>query len=385
MLNLEKDKKQKEIVAKLPTNPHGILLLAPRFGKSKVAIDILNRDKPNTVLWVTPSTKLRDEDIPQEILQWSNQELLNKTTIICWASLSQITGFYDTIILDEHQYITEDNSYPLLSKDLQYKNIICLSGTHPKDRDKNNILKQLGLRIFEHISIEEAVDLGMIADYDIHIIQTSLNNIDKNVKAGNKANPFYITEQAQYKYFTDKIDKLKDMGTTNPILNRLRMNFIYKSLSKENTAISLLNILKGERNFIFCSTIDQAEKLGNGNTYHSKLNTKIKNQKLEAFINGNIDELYCVKSGGVGFTYRDVDNFIIIQSDSDNNGLTSQKLCRALVEQENYKAKIFFIVLKNTVDEIWLDKTLERFNPEKVIRWNSVEEYSKILKEKDYA
>lgn len=368
-MNEEKNIKQKEILDKLLPNPHGILLLAPRFGKTKLTIDILNRDNPKKILWVTPNAKLRDEDIPKEILEWSGQKLLDITSIICWASLNQATGFYDTIILDEYQYITEDNSFPLLSKNLHCNNIICLSGTHPKDKIKQQILNRLKLRVLHSMSIEEAVDTNMIADYEVEIVQCYLNSEDKNVKAGNKAKPFYITEKAQYEYLTKQIDSLKERGYNTTLLTRLRMHFIYKSSTKEFIAKELLKLLSNQRNFIFCSNIEQAERLGNGNTYHSKTNDK----KLNEFINEEIDELYCVKAGGVGYTYRNVDNFIIIQSDSDNNGLTTQKLCRSLVEQGNYKAKIWFIVLRETVDFNWLSNTLQRFNSEK-IKYTNIDE-----------
>ena len=46
MTNKEKSRIQKEIVDSLEPKPHGRLLLAPRVGKSKLAIDIIKKNKP---------------------------------------------------------------------------------------------------------------------------------------------------------------------------------------------------------------------------------------------------------------------------------------------------------------------------------------------------
>lgn len=69
MRNVEKNKIQKEIVEQIGVNPHGLLLLSPRIGKTKIGIDVIKKQKPKSILWITPSTKLRDKDIPEEFIQ----------------------------------------------------------------------------------------------------------------------------------------------------------------------------------------------------------------------------------------------------------------------------------------------------------------------------
>ena len=98
---MSKNQIQKEIVDSLDTPCHGLLNLAPRVGKTKIGIDIIKKEKPKKILWVTPSAKLRDEDIPAEFKQWKALGYLKKTDIICYASLSGHVGKYDKIILDE--------------------------------------------------------------------------------------------------------------------------------------------------------------------------------------------------------------------------------------------------------------------------------------------
>ena len=92
---------QQQIVESLPNPCHGLLNLAPRVGKTKIGIDVIKKEKSKKILWVTPNTKLRDEDIPAEFKQWKATSYLKKTDIICYASLASHKGKYDKVILDD--------------------------------------------------------------------------------------------------------------------------------------------------------------------------------------------------------------------------------------------------------------------------------------------
>ena len=130
-----------------------------------------------------------------------------------------------------------------------------------------------------------------------------------------------------------------------------------------------MNQLQG-RKLVFASTIKQAEELSKF-TYHSKTD----NTDLLRFKNGLIDELVLVNSGGTGHTYRAIDHLILVQSDSDKNGLTSQKISRTLLEQKDYIATIWVISLIGTQDEKWVESTLQNFDKSKIefLRFKNLE------------
>src|SRR3990172_8503128 len=109
MTNAEKSQLQKGLVDFLPHQPSGRLLLAPRIGKTKIGIDLIKREEPNSILWVTPSSELATVDIPDEFEKWGAKKYLNKLTTVTWKSLDKITGTFDIIILDEDQHITTVN------------------------------------------------------------------------------------------------------------------------------------------------------------------------------------------------------------------------------------------------------------------------------------
>ncbi len=357
----ERTRIQQEIIDSLPNPCHGLLNLAPRVGKTKIGIDIIKREKPKKILWVTVSAKLRDVDIPKEFLTWKAKTYLNRTKLICYKSLHKEKGHYDLIIFDEYQEITPYNAEPILSGRVTYKNIIGLSGTHPTHKDKNEVYANLGLKIVSAMSIDEAVDNNLIAPYKITVVTTRLDSVDRYIKAGSRNKTFYQTEKNQYDYYSKLINIKHIRRETIPqfyYLNRMRV--IYNSIAKKTASEKILKKLEG-RTLIFSATIKQCEELCD-NTYHSKTD----NKKLEQFVNGEIDTLACVNSGGVGYTFRDVDNLFITQVNSNKKGDATQKLARSLVLQEGYTANIIILCAEDTTDLNWVQMVLEDFDEDKV-------------------
>lgn len=367
---ISREEIQQEIVDSLDNPCHGLLNLAPRVGKTKIGIDIIKKEKPKKVLWVTPNTKLRDVDIPKEFKKWKAKTFLNKTDIICYASMASHIGKYDKIILDEYQDLTENNAEPLFNGNIKYKTIIGLSGTHPKHKEKLDLYKKLKLEILSSMTIDEAVDKKLIAPYDIIVVECRLESNKKTIKAGNKKKPFLTTEANHYKYLTRLINiKLFNRETVPAFFYINRMRFIYNLDSKNEFAKKLLKKLKG-RTLIFSGSIEKAEQMSKY-VFHSKTDDKY----LNMFKEGEIDELSLVNSGGLGHTFTNVDNLIIVQVNSNKKGDGTQKIARSLVLQEGYKANIYILVAVDTVDESWKDKVLEDFNLDNVkhVSWKNYE------------
>lgn len=369
MVNNTREEIQDNLLELIPSPCHGLVNVAPRVGKTRLGINIIKRDKPKSVLWVTPSVKLIEEDIPSEFKKWKATRLLKKVQFSTYMSLDKVEGEFDLVILDEYQFLTLANSESFFKGNLRCSNIIGLSGTHPKDNDKLKVLKDLDLEIVVKLDLEEAVEKGLVADYNIRVVTCQTNSVDKNIKAGTKDKPFYQTERQSYTWISNNIHR--------PFFTIKRMRLIYDSKTKENTLIRLLALLKGQRNLVFCTTKGQADRLGGGNSYHSGTNK----DKLNAFIKKEIDSLFCVNAGGTGFTYEGIDNLILLQATSDNTGSTSQKLTRTLLEQGGeYKGNIWIICLEDTKDYDWLRKALEGFNQDK-IKYVSIKELEDGIKQ----
>jgi superfamily II DNA or RNA helicase len=356
----EKNEIQKNIVDSLPLKPHGRLLLSPRVGKTKIAVDIIKKNKPKSILWVTPLAKLAEEDIPKEFITWKASKYLKVLTTSTWASLNKVTGHYDMIILDEEQYSTINNMKNILNKDCNFSYIISMTGTETQHQDKKNIYNTLNLKVLYEMSINNAVDLGLLANYQIKVVNIPLGT-EKNVKAGNKNKPFMTSESANYEYL-HKMTQLAIDNRSKDVKFRVlaRRRAILNSPSKLKVAKNLIDTLTGRKLF-FCSSIEQAELLS-VNTYHSKTDST----SLNKFINGDIDTITMVNAGGVGVTYKKIENLVIVQADSDKNGAVSQKIARTLLQQKNYKATIWILCLNGTQDEKWVKSTLESFDSSKI-------------------
>lgn len=372
MTNKEKNRIQKEILDQLDYKPHGRLLLAPRVGKTKLIIDLIKRDKPESILWVTPSAKLAEQDIPDEFIKWKAKRYLKKLTTVTWMSLHNMTGKYDMIVLDEEQFITDRNSNNLRTDDLQYNYIIAMTGTATKHDDKLWLYQRLNLKVLIDLSINDAVDIGLLSNYTINVVNVEMTN-KRVIEAGNKNKRFMTSEIANYNYLTETLNKAilqnrKDIKFR--ILNRMRA--VKNSPSKLEAAKLLINKLKG-RKLIFSASIKQAEELCS-NRYHSKTD----NKDLKLFLNGNIDCISMVNAGGTGFTYKNIDHLIITQVDSDKNGLTSQKISRSLLQQKDYHATIWILNLVGTQDTKWVNSTLQNFDMSKV-NYLTIDEVNKVL------
>lgn len=360
MTKAEQSRIQKEIVDTIQNGESGRLLLAPRVGKSKITIDLIKREKPGSILWVTPSIKLAEEDIPEEFTTWKAKSYLKKLTTCTWMGLHKMRGHFDVIYLDEEQFATENNIEPLLSGQLTCNVLRTLTGTPSKHDHKKDLYKSLQLKVLVNLNINSAVDLGLLANYKIKVVEVDMGT-DKNIEAGNAKKRFMTSEESQYKYLHNTAQQ-SIFGQRKDMMFRIlaRMRAIKDSPAKTEAATWLLDKLSG-RKLTFASTIKQAEKLCE-HTYHSKTD----NVDLQKFMAGEINEIAMVNAGGTGFTYKEIDYQLLTQVDSDKNGLTSQKIARTLLNQENYEATIILLSLIGTQDEKWVASVLENFDESKV-------------------
>lgn len=357
MKKTNRDIAQDSVIDSLKAPVHGYAKIAPRVGKSKIVISVIKRDKIKKVLWVTNSEKLRDVDIPQEFVTWRARTYLKGTKIICYQSLHNVEGYYDLIVLDEFQKITQKNLRNLFNGKLKYKNILAVTGTLPKGKDKLSLLNSLSLPSLHDIDIEDAVDLELVADYQINVVYCTLDTERKRFRVSVPSGTWLQTEHKSYRYLQDKFNKQPTGHNGN-----VRYKFIKNSPTKRETLKQLIETIGG-RQLIFCADKEHARSLGGDDVYYSG----ISDSKLKEFMDGKLQRLFCVQSGSIGFTYRGVDNVIIYQSDKDKNGNTTQKITRALLKQgKEYKGNVWIICLKDTMDYHYVYMTLRDRDKSKI-------------------
>lgn len=346
-----KDILQQVILDNLPDNPTGRLIVSPRVGKTRIVIELIKKHNYGSILWVTPFNFLAKEEIPGEFTKWKAKKYWNRVDVTTWASLHNKEGKYDFIVLDEEQYITENNVTNFFNHKIKANHLLSMSGTKTKDKDKLDLLDALGLKILYEVPINEAVELGVLSSYQIYV--TYLNQEPLELK--------------QFLALDRVIKGREEAGVkVSKELYIKRMVELGKSPLKFRVTKKLLSLLSG-RKIVYCADIEQATQLSQ-NHYHSKTNEVA----LRKFLAGQINTLTMVKAGSVGFTYGKIDHLIVVQCDSDKNGSTTQKICRALMKSQEHKPTIWLLCLKNSQDEVWVNKVLTNFNKEKVAYRNEI-------------
>lgn len=267
-----KDQVQKEAgLAFIANNGKGIVVAATGVGKSRIPINHLKEKYPNQsarVLLVVPTEKLRDVNWRKEFELCHALGIYDRIERSCYVSISKIKGnVYDFVILDEVHNITEMNSEFFANNTV--KEVMGLTATMPDNQIKLGILHSLGLRPIYTVTVDEAVRWGLISPYKVTVIETMLDTVHKNVKAGTKLKPFMQTEFDAYQYMSRSIENLTNKPGKSPMEEKRlmlkifeRMRLIYNLETKSQAAEFILkNIIPPEeRTLIFSGSIAQAER-----------------------------------------------------------------------------------------------------------------------------
>jgi superfamily II DNA or RNA helicase len=368
-VNKVREKVQNEAIQAVIDNNGGMVAMATGSGKSRVAVELAKYYcEPffsDTALLV-PTEKLRDENWAEEFKKWNANSLWEETTRLCYASASKISEKdFELAILDEGHNITELSSEFFLNN--KVKRTVLLTATPPENLTKVEILIQLGIKLVYELTLDQAVRLGFVAPYKITVVTIPLDNVTKNIKGGNKTNPFMTTEFSTYSYWTKRIQSC--MSDSSPqgkakmkfaILGR--MQFIYKLPSKTAVIKYLLNkvIPEDDRTIIFCGNIEQAEQVC-PTFYHSKSG----NVAYDAFKAEEINRLSCVKAVNEGHNFPGVDSGIIGQLNSKEKDLV-QRIGRLIRFRPGHEAHLYILVSEGTQDEKWLENAIENLDQSKI-------------------
>ena len=351
-----RDKRQQEFAQIfLDHGEFGILNLCPRFGKIFTSINILEKlDKDINILIAYPDLKIKaawEEDFKKR--KYKNQNITYTTHL----SLKKHTaGFYDLVILDEIHLLSEAQIEAV--KELQCVSVLGLTGTLSSWTEKT-LNSELQLSVLARYPIEQAIEEGVITDYEITVVSTALDNTRLNDYKGK-----HRTEKKQFDSYGWVIDQLERQNKPTMFLRLARMRIIQNSIAKMELTRRLLAKHKDERVLVFCGLTKIADDLGIP-VYHSKAGEK---DTFEAFANGEGNHLAVVKIGNTGVTYKPLNRVIINYFDSNGENL-AQKINRCMAMEYNTpdkKAHIYIVSSTEEVEKKWLKSALEFFDKDKI-------------------
>jgi superfamily II DNA or RNA helicase len=359
-----RDKRQKEFAEEWLKHKWGILNLCPRFGKIRTTINILKKLKPKSVLIAYPDNKIKDS--------WKAdfKEMKYKDAHVTYTTHLSLKKYveesFDLIVIDEIHLLSEaqiEAAAELIANHHSFRSesfghVLGLTGTMTNSTERT-LLQELDLSVVAHYTIEQAIDEGVIVDYEIHVIKVPLDNITLNDYKGKKR-----TEKKQFDSYGWVIDQLERSGGNTMFLRLARMRIIQNSLSKLNATRQILDKHLDERILVFCGTTKIADSLGIA-SHHSKSNDK---EAFTDFTEGEGNHMAVVKIGNTGVTYKPLNRVIINYFDSNAENL-AQKINRCMAMEYNTpdkKAHIYIISSNEDVELKWLKKALEFFDKSKI-------------------
>ena len=335
----------------------GILNLCPRFGKIYTTINILEKMNCDiSILIAYPDLKIKDSWEKDFKARGYNNSQITYTTHLSLHKHKDEE--YDIIIIDEI-HLLSDAQLEACSELLTYnKRVLGLTGTL-STWTESEIQDRLDLPVLAHYPIEQAIEEGVITDYQITIVKVPLDNkVVQTVKGKAR------TEKKHFDACTWVIDQLSSMGKDTMMLRLKRMRIVQGSIAKLNMTKAILNKYNHERILVFCGTTNAADSLGIP-SHHSKSPDK---EGFKKFTEGEGNHMAVVKIGNTGVTYKPLDKVIINYFDSNAENL-AQKINRCMAMEYNTpdkKAHIYIICSNEEVEIKWLKKALEFFDKSKI-------------------
>lgn len=344
---MKQDILQKEFSEKYIEGPQKTCFnISVRFGKTRMAILILQKLKVENILILYPEVNIKkawEEEF--EKMEW----IPSNVTYSTYLSVKKNTGVYDFVIADEIQKASENALYNIKNLLNINNKFIGLSGTYSQKTIEE--LKYIcNLEISETYDTEEAIDDNIIANYNIIIKNYHVNNTDSYLKT-TKYKKWLTTEKQELNRLSHRVKTSSGMQLKFAALARMRWINSCNSLLKE--VKNLLIDLKDNRYILYGADIKFVDSLGIS-TYHSE-NKKLNN--LSLFLEKKIDKLALIQLATAGITFPNLDTVVITNINSNSENLF-QKLGRSLLLEKNKISNIYIFCSYEQFQRKWLEKAL---------------------------
>ena len=399
-LNKIKEKIQKEAAnIWVENNYKGTFEFATGVGKTFAALHcILKIPKNSTILFLFEISN-RENTIKNDIKKFDkiySTELKKDYNLIfaCYQSAYKWKNkSFDLVIADEvHDSLTL--KYFKFYENNSYNKIIGLSATIDKkakideDNDsevtKGDLLNSIA-PIIKTISQSNAIELGLIASYEILIYYHNLDKTNKNMIGGTKKNPFKTTEVAMYEYY-DKLfkkalfmpeNKHKKFAIRNASSKRAKI--LYEAPSKFPIVRKIIDNLNTFKFIIFGNSLNALRSISK--YVVDSRNTEDQNNKIiEDFQKGKINEIASFKMLKQGANLKNA-NITILHSYYSVSKDYIQRVGRILRLDENTYNAVIIIATVGTQEIVWLNKMTQDIEAP-ILGFHKLEDLIKHLKTK---
>lgn len=389
------------------SSPSILCELPTSFGKSKIALDLINKRVIETgnsnpeILVVIPRLVLID-NWKEEFRKWGYESLLPFVTFVTYVSFPKklYEKNWDIVVFDECHHLSERcrEAISTCTEEIgitSHTFIILLSATVGRDLRKE--LKALFPDLYIHkVSARKAIDEEVLPDPRVYLIPLSLDRtyvthkivknpsqkieitcpyVDRWKYKGIKNRRIVITcTQRQY---YDDMSSMIEWYRKKMFSETFKNLFLRKSgerlkwLSEQKSAYvkTLLDLLGGQRTLTFCNGIPQTEELGKYCINSSK-SKKANQENLTLFNTGIVNHITACNmlDEGMNLTNCRVGIYAVLNS---SDRMIAQKLGRLLRHPDPV---IIIPYYRGTREEELVQKMMENYNPELVTTITSLTE-----------
>ena len=245
---------------------------------------------------------------------------------------------------------------------------------------KKELLDHIAPICFSYNVNQGQID-GTSRKLNIFIIESELDNNNKNILAGNAKNKFYQTEAGSYGYLNKlyentnsleqglledfyKFQERKNLQMFS-IINR-RSKFLYNLPSKIVLVKKLLNDIK-DKTVIFSNSLESLKEV-TPNIVSSKNSDDVNTRLRESFDKGLIRVIGSFKKLVQGANLNNVDNCIIMSYYGKEIKLI--QMIGRLRQNGDKDGNVFIFVTKDTQEEVWLTNMMVGINNYNIFRGN---------------
>ena len=271
---------------------------------------------------------------------------------------------------------------------VDYKNILCLTGTLERLDGKEELIKSYA-PVCDRITIEEAEANGWVAPHREYLVllDVDLTNYNNWTREFNQCFAYFewdfkvamecatniITARAYAKKLGLDVKQVMGVGQKWLKMMKLRKDFIYNHPKKLEITKKILEARPNSKALTFSATIKQAEAIGVGYTVHSKQKKKENAAIIEKFNSEESGVINASRACDEGLDLKGINLEIILHTDSSKIRKT-QRLGRGVRYEEGKVAEIFTLVLRGTQETTWFSNS----NTSKVITINE-EQLNQVL------
>lgn len=367
-----------------------ILQLPTGFGKCRVAIEVIRSKSITTSILIVVPKLVLINNWKDEFEKWGSVDLLPVVTFTTYISLKKYTNStFNAIIFDECHHLS-DAAYEA-SKAITWHHSVWLSATMT---DRFGYIEDLVAKPYflKKISVRQAINQEVLPDPKVYLMRMKLDNTTANQlieqNTDIKSEPQEVLWKDRFKYFgrrdirynirctqqqylenlNSSIDyyrkefmKNRKPSSKNYWLRLCSQRLTYLSSLKEDLVRFMLSKLNGERSVVFCSSIEQSQRVCAYSVNSKEPGTA--QQILDQFNRGEINQISTCNmlNEGVNLTNCRYGIYVALNS---SEVLIKQKLGR-LLRHPNPILMIPFYV--GTREEEIVKEMVQDYSPSLVV------------------